>query len=250
MQRRRAGRIVDLVGYGTADCATSPKAPPPPPRPPRSLTFARFTAARTPTTTPRLRGTDAGAADTATTRAPCRDRRRRRRAQRRQHQPRERRDQRACQQQRHRDLQRARHRQRGVVRPDVCEQRPARVASPAARRRDIASTPTTDFAVNECCTLTVVASKVTTHDGDDPPDTMAADHTAIVPDRAAGALVRTTRRPTRSPRSRAPGSRLRRRSDTVVTVEAVVTAVRPGLSGFFIQEEVADQDTLPLDLGG
>jgi len=101
--------------------------------------------------------------------------------------------------------------------------------------------PTDDFGLNELCTLTVNAANVEDVDSDDPPGTMAADHTmsfTTVPPPPS------CEDPQSHVISQVQGSGLTSpRVDTVVTVEAVVTAVRPGLTGFFIQEEVADQDT-------
>ena len=133
----------------------------------------------------------------------------------------------------------------------MCEQRP----SCLHRRSDATSTiftidPTDDFGTNELCTLTVVGSEVSDQDADDPPNTMAADHTVMfrtVPPAPSCADPET------HTISQVQGSGLTSPPlvlGTEVTVQAVVTAVRPSLSGFFIQEEFADEDGSPLTSEG
>ncbi|MEP6760237.1 MAG: ExeM/NucH family extracellular endonuclease [Sporichthyaceae bacterium] len=102
--------------------------------------------------------------------------------------------------------------------------------------------PTTDFSVNELCTLTVVGAQLHDVDGDDPPDTMTADHTVsfrTVPPAPSCDDPDTKLSAVQGPGTASPVV------GQVVTVQAVVTAVRSGLTGFFLQEEVADQDDSP-----
>jgi predicted extracellular nuclease len=98
--------------------------------------------------------------------------------------------------------------------------------------------PNVDFPVNQSCTLTVVANKVTDADTDDPPNTMSADFTATfttVPPPPSCDDPDTKISEVQGPGATSP------QVNQVVTVQAVVTAVRPGLTGFFIQEEAGDQ---------
>src|SRR5215210_1315872 len=101
--------------------------------------------------------------------------------------------------------------------------------------------PNTDFPVNQSCTLNVIANQVTDLDTDDPPDTMAADYTATFhtapPAPSCDDPQTHVISQVQGPGATSP------RANTVVTVEAVVTAVRPGLTGFFIEEEAADRDS-------
>src|SRR5215210_7285803 len=103
--------------------------------------------------------------------------------------------------------------------------------------------PNTDFPVNQSCTLNVIANQVTDLDTDDPPNTMAADYTATfntVPP------APSCDDPQTHVISQVQGVGLTSpQAGNVVTVEAVVTAVRPALTGFFIQEEPTDQDENP-----
>ena len=99
--------------------------------------------------------------------------------------------------------------------------------------------PDADFAFSETCTVTVAAAKVTDVDSDDPPNEMAADHVFS---------FQTMAPPPECTDADTPISAVQGPGDTspvvgtVVTVQAVVTAIRPGLTGLFIQEEGADQD--------
>ena len=104
--------------------------------------------------------------------------------------------------------------------------------------------PDADFATNESCTVTVLAANVTDVDGDDPPDTMAADHvfgfqsidvfncgdpaTAIHAVQGSG---------TTTPMS-----------GSAVTIEGVVGGDYQGagqFNGYYVQEETADEDADP-----
>jgi predicted extracellular nuclease len=100
--------------------------------------------------------------------------------------------------------------------------------------------PTTDFVSGDVCTATVTAANVTDQDSNDPPDAMASDYSwsfrtitqsCTDPDTPVSTV--------QGPDATSP------LSNTDVTVQAVVTAIRPGLSGFFVQEEESDQDTDP-----
>jgi predicted extracellular nuclease len=95
--------------------------------------------------------------------------------------------------------------------------------------------PSTNFGQGESCTVTVTAAQVTDQDTEDPPNAMASDRTwgfqtvaCSDPDTPISAV--------QGPGATSPVV------NTDVTVQAVVTAIRPGLSGFFVQEEAADQD--------
>jgi predicted extracellular nuclease len=99
--------------------------------------------------------------------------------------------------------------------------------------------PSDDFGINELCTLKVVGSEVADNDGDDPPDTMTADRTVIfrtVPPAPSCDDPDTKISEVQGAGASSP------KINQVVTVQAVVTAVRPGLTGFFIQEEAGDID--------
>ena len=100
--------------------------------------------------------------------------------------------------------------------------------------------PSTDFAFGDTCTVTVQASGVADVDGQDPPDTPVGSYswsfTTLAPlscdDTATHTISQIQGSGATTP---VPGS--------LVRVRAVVTAIRPGLSGFFVEEEIADQDS-------
>ena len=103
--------------------------------------------------------------------------------------------------------------------------------------------PATDFASAELCTVTVLAANVSDQDTDDPPDTMAADHvfsfftvdTSVCGDPATPIHAIQGSGPTAA----LTGSR---------AIEGVVVGDYQGLgqfSGYFVQEEPADQDADP-----
>ncbi|MHB1241869.1 MAG: ExeM/NucH family extracellular endonuclease [Gaiellaceae bacterium] len=108
--------------------------------------------------------------------------------------------------------------------------------------------PDTDFANNEACTVAVSSAAVSDQDANDPPDTMAADYvftfqtadvfacgdpaTPIHAIQGSGATAALT------------GSR---------TIEGVVVGDYQGpgqFSGYFVQEELSDQDFDPLTSEG
>jgi predicted extracellular nuclease len=99
--------------------------------------------------------------------------------------------------------------------------------------------PSNDFGTNELCTLTVVGAEVQDEDLDDPPNTMSADH--IVSFRTVPPAPSCDDPDTKISEVQGPGN-TSPVVGQVVTVQAVVTAARPGLTGFFIQEEAADGD--------
>jgi hypothetical protein len=101
--------------------------------------------------------------------------------------------------------------------------------------------PTTDFAVEESCTVTVLAANVTDQDTNDPPDNMAANHVLTF----HTVLVCGN-----------PATRIHEIQGTGAA--AALTGVRTilgvvvgdyqqtgGFNGYYLQEEVADQDTNP-----
>lgn len=104
--------------------------------------------------------------------------------------------------------------------------------------------PATDFAQSETCTATVAAAQVTDVDAEDPPDTMAADFSWSF---ATVGPAPSCDDPETNTISEAQGDGATSPLvNTDVTVQAVVTADRTsGLSGFFIQEETEDQDADP-----
>ena len=93
--------------------------------------------------------------------------------------------------------------------------------------------PAADFSPGESCTLTVAAASVHDLDGDDPPDTMAADVAVLVQGLAAG---HARRRSTRSRERRTS----RRSSGRTSSTTGIVTAVRP--NGFYLQDPSPDAD--------
>jgi uncharacterized protein len=95
--------------------------------------------------------------------------------------------------------------------------------------------PDTDFAIGETCTVMVDAEGVSDTDTNDPPDTMAADHTFT---------FTTVPLPTRifQVQGAAHRSLLEGR---IVVVPGVVTAVRP--NSFTIQDAVGDGDVATSD---
>jgi predicted extracellular nuclease len=104
--------------------------------------------------------------------------------------------------------------------------------------------PTTDFTGGESCTLTVVAANVTDQDADDPPDTMAADHVVtftVASDVVCGAPA-TFIHDVQGDDVTSPIT------NQVVEIEGVVIGAFPGsigFQGFHVQEEDADADTDP-----
>ena len=102
-------------------------------------------------------------------------------------------------------------------------------------------TPAVTLSINETCTFTLPASSVT--DIDDTPDTMAADFVSSFSTAAPficdvpGGLTLISAIQGNSDNSNF--------QDQNVKVEAVVTAIKPGSSSFFIQEEDADADADP-----
>jgi uncharacterized protein len=95
--------------------------------------------------------------------------------------------------------------------------------------------PDPDFSIGETCTVTVDAESVSDTDTNDPPDTMAADHTfsfTTVPLPARTFQVQGAAH--RSPLA-----------DRIVSVPGVVTAVRP--NSFSVQDAVGDGDVATSD---
>jgi hypothetical protein len=100
--------------------------------------------------------------------------------------------------------------------------------------------PTVDFAQNETCTTTVAAAGVSDADAQDPPNNMTADFTSRFTTFAPATIT---------PIHEVQGSGAA--SDKVgqtVTIEGVVVGDYQGtgqFSGYFVEEEDADQDTNP-----
>ena len=101
--------------------------------------------------------------------------------------------------------------------------------------------PVTDFVGDESCTLTVVAEDVDDVDSNDPPSGMAANYVTSFgtepPPPSCDVLPTHTISQVQGDGGTSPVL------DQGVTVQAVVTAIRPSLNGFFIQEETGDQDS-------
>ena len=104
--------------------------------------------------------------------------------------------------------------------------------------------PTVDFTGGESCTLTVVAANVTDQDADDPPDAMAADHVvtfSVASDVTCGAPA--------TPIHDVQGAGLASPiTGQVVEIEGVVVGAYPGANGFqgfHVQEEDVDADGDP-----
>ncbi len=101
--------------------------------------------------------------------------------------------------------------------------------------------PATDFTVGESCTLTIVAAQVADDDGDDPPDTLAANVTIDFTVAAACVASDTLISAVQGNGNAGNGTA----GSTTYTVEGVVTGVYPGTEGFYLQEEDADADGDP-----
>jgi predicted extracellular nuclease len=99
--------------------------------------------------------------------------------------------------------------------------------------------PDTDFAQGESCTVTVLGSQVSDLDGDDPPDTMAADHTfAFTTFEPPPTIAEIQGAAHISPKN----------GQSVSGVEGVVTARRTaGGRGFWIQDPSPDADASTSD---
>jgi predicted extracellular nuclease len=104
--------------------------------------------------------------------------------------------------------------------------------------------PDVDFAANETCTVTVIASQVTDQDNDDPPDNMASDYSTsftTIDAQACGdpaTFIHTVQGSGAT--SPITGS--------IVSIEGIVIADYQGpgqFSGYFVQEEDADADADP-----
>jgi predicted extracellular nuclease len=106
--------------------------------------------------------------------------------------------------------------------------------------------PTTNFAVGETCTLTVLASQVTDQDGGDPPDTMMVNFQSsfntITVDPCTSSVT-----PIHVIQGSGNASLL---AGSNVTLRGVVTGDfqgGSGLNGFFVQEQTGDGDPATSD---
>src|SRR5687768_13215044 len=109
--------------------------------------------------------------------------------------------------------------------------------------------PLANFASNESCTVTVLKANVTDHDADDPPDTMAADHTFTF--QTADVLVCGD--PATKVHQVQGSGTATPMSNAIVVIEGVVVGdyqQSGGFSGFYVQEEAADADADPLTSEG
>ena len=108
--------------------------------------------------------------------------------------------------------------------------------------------PDADFAVNELCTVTVLAAGVTDADGDDPPDSMAANATftfTTIDDSVCGDPATFIHD--------AQGSGTSTPLTGSIAIEGVVVGDYQGpaqFGGYFVQEEDADADANPLTSEG
>ena len=75
-----------------------------------------------------------------------------------------------------------------------CSSSDAHVGSVSGGPTTYTLDPTTNFAPSETCTVSISAANVTDVDGDDPPDSMAANHAFTLPDRRPGVVRRRRRR--------------------------------------------------------
>ncbi len=102
--------------------------------------------------------------------------------------------------------------------------------------------PAADFVNNELCTVTVVAAQVTDQDG--TPNQMAANYTFTFTTIAAGTcpIAPTTTIPAVQGTGLASPV-----AGATVRVQGVVSAVFPGLSGFFVQDVAGDGNPLTSD---
>ena len=93
--------------------------------------------------------------------------------------------------------------------------------------------PDTDFAMDETCTVTVVATQVTDQDGDDPPDAMAADA-------SFGLTTVLSVTPIHDIQGAAHVSPV---AGSVVKTRGIVTVLRPTSgAGFYVQDPSPDAD--------
>ena len=108
--------------------------------------------------------------------------------------------------------------------------------------------PDTDFSAGETCTGTIYAAQVTDQDSNDPPDNMAADYVWSFSTQGgavcggAATLIHDIQ-----------GSGAASPLSGVKTIEGIVVGdFQPvaQLGGFFVQEEIADQDANPLTSEG
>jgi predicted extracellular nuclease len=110
--------------------------------------------------------------------------------------------------------------------------------------------PDADFAVNETCTVTILAANVSDQDTEDPPDTMAENY--VFSFQTEDILVcgdpATKIHAVQGPGASTP------LAGQPVTIEGVVVGdyQTPGVEfgGFYLQEETADQDADPLTSEG
>jgi predicted extracellular nuclease len=113
-------------------------------------------------------------------------------------------------------------------------------ASSGAHSATVSGGPTTftldpdaDFGAGETCTATVVASQVTDQDAADPPDTVAADF----------AFSFTTVLPVTPIRAIQGAAHISPLSGAVVKTDGIVTALRPTSGpGFYMQDATSDLD--------
>ena len=109
--------------------------------------------------------------------------------------------------------------------------------------------PTTDFAANEQCTVTVLAANVTDTDIDDPPNNMAANH--VFSFQTIGTF--TCGDPAIPIHAVQGSGAATPMNGAVVTIEGVVVGDYQGpgeFNGYYLQEEAADVDADPLTSEG
>lgn len=102
--------------------------------------------------------------------------------------------------------------------------------------------PDSDLALNETCTIAIVASQVADQDADDPPDNMAGDasFSFTTADQACGDDA--------TPIHEAQGAGPTTPLSGAISIEGIVVGDYQGtgqFGGYFVQEENADADGLP-----
>jgi predicted extracellular nuclease len=113
----------------------------------------------------------------------------------------------------------------------VCDTSGSHTASVSGGPTTFTLDPDAPFALEESCTLTVVAAEVADQDADDPPDTMAQDFVAS---------FTTVGPPTRINEIQGAAHRSPLEGETVSGVAGIVTA-KLG-NGFYLQDPVSDAD--------
>jgi uncharacterized protein len=105
--------------------------------------------------------------------------------------------------------------------------------------------PDVDFAYNELCTVTILASQVSDTDTNDPPDTLTADYVFSF---TTFELLTCGNPATPIHNVQGSGAQSPLANGTVVTIEGIVVGDYQGsdqFGGYYVQEEDADADSDP-----